>query len=657
MRRSGYWRAVADDVGSLRYQPALDGVRAAAVVAVLIFHSAPGVLRGGFLGVDAFFVLSGFLITTLLLAERERRGTIRLAAFWGRRARRLLPALILVVAAVAVAAPVMVPPEEFANLRGDAVAALGYVANWHMIYRGGDYFAQTATASPLQHTWSLGIEEQFYLVWPVVVMLAALTRRPRLAIVTVAGSWAGASAIAAALLYRADSIDRVYYGTDTRAAALLIGCAVAAALPALGRLLAPGLVAVPVVAVLAWAWTHADGDAAWLYRGGLPGLAVAVAVLLGHLVAAPASVPARVLAIAPLAALGRISYGVYLWHWPLYGLLTGGRTGLTGPPLLALRVAVTLVVAVASYRLVERPLRRLNRSSLRVAVPAGAFAVACAVALTLAVPAAVVARGRFTGSPVAWHAALVEPPPTGGGQSGGASREARPSPRAGRSPGEPRVMIIGDSVAWSLAEYLPPHPGIGITNRGIQGCGIARLPDIRYVGEPHTNYPGCDRWDGRWRGSVDSDDPDWVVVLLARWELMDRRLNGRYQHVGDPEFDEYLRGELRLALSIAEGRGARVAVLTAPYNRRAERPDGGLYPEDTPERTNAWNALVGGVVAADPTRPVVLDLQRVVCPDGRFTWSVDGVRVRSDGLHFTPAGVRQVVAPWLLGELRRLAAA
>jgi len=154
----------------MRYQPALDGVRAAAVCAVLVFHGARAWLPGGFLGVDVFFVLSGYLITTLLLRERAETGRIRLGAFWGRRARRLLPALVALVAVVALAAPLVVAATELPALRLDAAAALAYVANWRMIFRGGGYFAQTGAPSLLQHTWSLGIEEQFYLLWPLALI-------------------------------------------------------------------------------------------------------------------------------------------------------------------------------------------------------------------------------------------------------------------------------------------------------------------------------------------------------------------------------------------------------------------------------------------------------------------------------------------------------
>jgi hypothetical protein len=211
--------------------------------------------------------------------------------------------------------------------------------------------------------------------------------------------------------------------------------------------------------------------------------------------------------------------------------------------------------------------------------------------------------------------------------------------------------MLGDSVAWTLGEYMPLDPRIWFINGAVQGCGIARLPDIRYLGTPHTNYPGCTEWDQRWRATVQRFDPDVVVVLLDRWELMDRRLSGRYQHVGDPEFDQYLTGELNLAWSISAQQGARVVVLTAPYTHRAERPDGSLWDEDTPQRTQAWNRLITTAAAAHASHPTVLDLLAVVCPDGHYSATVGGLRVRSDGLHFTPQGVRQVIAPWLLPQL------
>jgi peptidoglycan/LPS O-acetylase OafA/YrhL len=646
-----------------RYQPALDGVRALAVTAVLLFHGGVPFLPGGFLGVDAFFVLSGFLITSLLLAEHQRHGRIRLAAFWGRRARRLLPALLLLLICVVFAGRYLLPPVEVELLRGDALAALGYVANWRMIYRGSDYFAQTAAPSPLQHTWSLGIEEQFYLLWPLIVVgLLALTakaavRRGVLLAVTLAGT--AASVAAMTIWYRPEDVNRAYFGTDSRAQALLIGCALAVLLARptarQGRRWHPvlGVLALAGAAGTGWLWTHAGGTAGWLYHGGLTMGALAVAALIAHAVRSPRSPTARLLGLAPLVWLGRISYGVYLWHWPLFQFVGSERTGLTGPMLLAVRMALTLVIAIASYHLLERPIRegRWLRRMPRL-VPVGAALAAVGVTVTAVgvatMPTASLAAGTAPAPVVVLPPASARPATPG----------AIPPPmrRPGRRPGtQPRVTILGDSVAWTLGTYLPPHPGIQVTVRAVEGCGIAVLPNILELGTPHTNYPYCQYWPSIWRKGVTADDPDVAVILLDRWELMDRKLNGVYQHVGQAPYDAYLTGQLDQAVAIASARGARVVLLTAPYTHRAETPSGGLYSEDQPARVDAWNALLRAEAAKRPKTVTLLNLNKLVCPGGTFTWSVNGLRVRSDGLHFTPAGVQRLIAPWLLPKLADIA--
>jgi hypothetical protein len=216
------------------------------------------------------------------------------------------------------------------------------------------------------------------------------------------------------------------------------------------------------------------------------------------------------------------------------------------------------------------------------------------------------------------------------------------------------VTFLGDSVSWVIGAYLPAHPGMWTSNRAIQGCGIATLPDILELGTGHTNYPGCAAWQKRWQKGVDRDNPDVAVIELNRWELMDRKYHGRYQHVGDPDYDRYLTAQLDKAVGIAGSRGAAVVLLTAAYTHRAERPDGSLYPEDQPDRVDAWNRLLRAHAAAHPDE-TVLDLNPVVCPQGTFTWKVDHVRIRSDGLHYTPAGVQRIIAPWLLPKLAAIA--
>jgi len=665
------------DHRTLTYWPALDGVRALAVTAVLLFHGGVSWLPGGFLGVDAFFVLSGFLITSLLLAERERSGRIRLGNFWLRRARRLLPALLLMLVFTVAVFRDLLPRFEVGLLRGDALAALGYVANWRMIYRGDDYFAQTAAPSVLQHTWSLGIEEQFYVLWPllVVVLVALAGRRARPVLVALCLAAAAVSAVAAGLLFDRLDVNRAYFGTDTRAQALLIGAALAAALPLVRRrtepsshvparpgpvtpmLLAVGLSVLALASAVGvgWLWSHAHGTDGWLYQGGFAAGGVAVAAVLANVVLRPRGVLGRLLAVPPLVWLGRISYGVYLWHWPLFALINAERTGLSGAGLLWTRIAATVAVSTVSYVFLEQPVRTgrwpLSRSA--PARPRNATIVFGTTAAVGATAVFIVVAGILP--PVVTVTPIVALPTAPAVDAAGSQRPT-PMQRAGRKPGaEPRITFFGDSVSWSLGFYMPEFKGIKLTTQALPGCGIARLPDIIYIGDPHTNYPECPTWEVNWQYGVDVDDPDIAVVLLDRWELMDRKLGDKFRAVGDPLFDAYLTVELEYALSIVGSRGAHIVLLTAPYTHRWERPDGGLYDEDKPERVDAWNRLVRKVAAQHPQDISVIDLNRRVCPDGKFTWTIGRLQIRSDGLHFTPEGVQDYIAPWLVPQLATLA--
>jgi hypothetical protein len=319
-------------------------------------------------------------------------------------------------------------------------------------------------------------------------------------------------------------------------------------------------------------------------------------------------------------------------------------------------VAATLAVAVVSYVLVEQPIRTgrwplpWTRPRVRLGSLGAGFGTAAVVAATVTVT--LVATMPPTHVPVQPVIAI----PTGVPASAAPGAPPTPMQREGRRPGsEPRITFFGDSVSWTLGTYMPTFPGLTLTTQALPGCGIARLPDIVYIGEPHTNYPDCPTWEVNWRWGVDHDDPDISVVLLDRWELMDRRLGDVYMHVGDPVFDEYLTVELEFALSIVGSHGAHIVLLTAPYTHRWERPDGGLYPEDTPERVDAWNRLLRNVAAKHSGSITVIDLNKRVCPDGKFTWDIDNLQIRSDGLHFTPEGVQEWIAPWLVPQLVDLA--
>ena len=644
------------------YRPALDGVRAFAVTAVVLFHCGVDGLSGGFLGVDTFFVLSGFLITTLLLNEHARTGRIALGAFWARRARRLLPALLAMLAATVIAGHFLLDSDDLKLLRIDAFAALGYVANWRMIWRGTGYVAATATPSPLQHTWSLGIEEQFYIVWPLLLVLLlawVAARRTRTVLLVVCATGTAASAALAAYLYQPDSIARSYYGTDTRAQALLIGAGLAAILTpgattaarkhhfVLGALALAGAIGT------VWLWHTATDDAAWMYGGGLTLAAVATAFVLVHATVNTSSATARVLGFGPFAYVGRISYGIYVWHWPIIVFVTADATGLSRYPLLTVRLLLTLATAVVSYYVIEMPIRRgaLRRLRLRRA-PAAVTAAALGAAIVSIMIATTPAVVTTTAAP----AVVTSPAPPRGATARAVNIPMhRPGRKTGRSGNEPRITFFGDSVSWVIGTYLPKHPGLWTSTRAIEGCGIATLPNILELGTPHTNYPGCTNWANRWQAGVNADDPDVAVIELNRWELMDRKLNGVYQHVGEPGYDSYLLAQLDHAVTITGSRGAAVVLLTAAYTHRAEKPDGSLYPEDDPARVVAWNQLLYQEAAKHPNNVVVLNLTPVVCPAGKFTWDIGNLRIRSDGLHYTPAGVQRVIAPWLLPKLAAIA--
>jgi peptidoglycan/LPS O-acetylase OafA/YrhL len=489
--------------------PALNGLRAVAVALVLAHHGGIPGMGGGFLGVDIFFVLSGFLITSLLLDELGRTGRIDLKGFWIRRARRLLPALLLMVLAVAVGRQLF-PAEAVAGLRDDAVAAFFWAANWMFVAQKTDYFTQGAPPSPLQHAWSLGVEEQYYIGWPllliaVAVLLAARARRRgrlaslggvRLAIFLLATVGGLASSGAAIMLASDASRDRVYFGTDTRAQALLTGAAASALLvgdwPALNRgwslirtrwgRWSARLLPIFGAAGLALAVHYATGTAGEFRRGLLSAVAVAAVLVVAPVALDQRGPIAILLSWRPLVWLGVISYGVYLWHWPIFLVLNGQRTGWSGLSLFGLRCVATLAAAISSWWLIERPIRRWRPVLVPLLPLAGAAAATAAVVTMLVVPVGAKPGGGAEGSlpPGISPVAVVSPSPPI------TSRPARAVTQ--RDPHRPfTVSVFGDSIGWTLMHYLPPTPGFDFVDHTvIAWCvgvrtGISGRPSTRRV--------------------------------------------------------------------------------------------------------------------------------------------------------------------------------
>ena len=587
---------------------ALDGLRGIALLGVLFFH-ANGALPGGYLGVDLFFVLSGFLITSLLLAEHRETGRIALSAFWVRRARRLFPALLSLMPAIALYGRYFARADELKVLRAQALATLAYIANWHTIFDHRSYWQLFAAPSPLEHTWSLSIEEQFYLVWPIVVVLL-LRRGTRRSVLALSLTLGAASMAAMAWLFRPENTTRVYLGTDTRMAGILAGAALATLLP-LTSTFRPRTVrwldwlGLASLLGLGVAWARLKGENSFLYHGGFWLTELGALVLITCSVAGGQSRVARLLSLRPFTLLGTISYGAYLWHWPINVFVTPERAHLHGVALYALRFALTFAIAIASYRFLERPIRRHG-------VPFGPpqYIVPAAVALAvLSVVRATYAREQ------------VGAPPMGEGSSSGeASLESV----------RYRVVVFGDSTANSLGWGLRGlrEKGVAIHLLGKDGCSMLR-----------------DTCDGaRWPQHVRELGPNAVLVYLGGAFLHGFNQGGTWHTACREDWDQKFQSVLTHRLRDLGAENARVFAVTAPYP---------LGTWDTAEYRSQVDCINSSIRKAATAVPgvQVLDLASRLCPKGVCQQEGPGAElIRPDGVHFSLAGAH-ALSHWVFEQL------
>ncbi|MCB1249063.1 MAG: acyltransferase family protein [Acidimicrobiales bacterium] len=639
----------------LPHFPALDGLRGVAVAAVVLYHGGftlfgHKVAEGGFLGVDAFFVLSGYLITGLLLAEWREHGRLALGSFWAHRARRLLPALFGCLLLVSVYAVWALPPDALQSLRGEMLASEFYVANWWFIFRDVGYFNQFLV-SPVRHLWSLAIEEQFYLIWPLVVLFVLRRWDRARAVMWTALIMALASMAWMTTLYlNGAGLDRVYYGTDTRLQSLGVGALLAAAaregLVVRGRQSQVLLNVLAVVSsvVLALAWSQTPGTSEWLYTGGFCALAVLVSIVILAVTqdrAAPNPV-AAVLSWRPLCWLGLISYGVYLYHWPIMVWLDPARTGLSGNTLLAVQIAVTLVVATASYYLIEMPIRRgtmlASAARLKVIVPAAFVAMALVILLvtkdarnTLAFEAEKSGKDRPTPS-VASDTPLTD----------------RPA----------KVLLLGDSVTYTIGygfEGNADTADVAVWNQAVLYCELVEGRRRELSGVEEVASETCANWPQDWGDAQEQFGPDVVVLGAGPWEIFDRQVDGTWLTYGTPEYDEVLVAELQQIVDQVTADGTPLVLLTSPWFERA--PGGDTTAEWTPaekDRIAHFNDILRQVAADNADTVTIVDLGRFVCGDDDCTSAHGGEALRSDGVHYDERSAR-VVATWLAPRLRQAA--
>jgi len=631
------------------HRPGLDGLRGLAVAGVLAFHSGFSWAQGGFLGVSAFFTLSGFLITTLLLGEHASTGGVDLRAFWIRRFRRLLPAAllgVLVAAAYVLAFGDQVGLDRF---RGDALAAIAYVANWRFVLSDLSYAELFQGDSPLQHFWSLAIEEQFYLVLPLVAVLAL--RRPggptRLAAIALTGLVAS---VALSLLVGGG--DRAYYGTDTRMAELLIGVLLAIwhHRSDLGRSLSGGVrssTGVVALAAMLGLWVVTDQQSAALHPWGLLVHAVlSAAIIVAVLEPTPVG---RILSLGPLTALGRISYGVYVYHWPVFLWLTPERTGLDSASLAALRIAVTLALAIPSNHFIEQPIRygRLRIGGRRTPVMAAGAVVA--VTILAVVPVSLVEREPTIdfGAAEALQEQLLEQAARSSTTTTAPPPEV-PSeePDVTSPPGPPpRVALFGDSTALlflpGLISWSEATGDLDLTGGYTQsGCGIGRGGTRNWLDQGDEQVPeGCN-FDTAWIEPLALAQPDIAVVQVGLWDLVERQIPGDDQRrrIGDPVYDAFLTEEILVANELLLGTADRTVWVLQPPPVASTRQPGDPIFEAIPR----YNRLLVDVLG-DDARVGFIDMADWLAgtPDG-----TDSLRLRPDGTHFTRETSLELAA-WL----------
>jgi peptidoglycan/LPS O-acetylase OafA/YrhL len=537
----------------LPYRAGLDGLRAVAVAAVLLYHADIAWFQGGFVGVDVFFVLSGYLITSLLLTERAASGTVRLGRFWARRARRLLPAAVLVIA-VSLLIVAAFQPGSLGSARGDALASLLYVNNWHEIVAGHSYFAAFARPSLVQHLWSLSVEEQFYLLWPpLLAVAAARMRRGRVAWLLLGGIVV--STALCALLYRGGDPSRVYYGTDTRAAPLLLGALLAFGWPAArltrdvgrgasGVLDAIGLAGLAGLLVAIVTWRDFDP---WLYPWGLLVVALASAAIVAAAVH-PAARVGRFLGVGPLRWIGQRSYGIYLWHWPVMALTRPGIDVSASRWVLApAQIGLAVALAALSFRFVEQPIRRgealrwLERQAPRArlaAVTAGAVAVAVvagwafsrSVPVTaraqVSSPAARVVDARRVSHPASRPRVLAVGASVMLGARAALERRLGPRTLVDAAVGRQTGDVIERLAAYRAAGRLPPRVVVQLGDNGpVWGADARRLRTalrgVRRVVLVNVRVPRS--WEGEVDGMLVQAARGWPAARLADWRAASGR--------------------------------------------------------------------------------------------------------------------------------------
>lgn len=608
------------------YIPELDGLRGVAVLGVLLFHL--GLIDGGYLGVDLFFVLSGFLITTLLIHEKKMYGSISIRQFWLRRVRRLLPALLFFLIVVGLLVQFYSETSDFLRIRNDMLATLLYVANWRSIFAEHDYWALFSSSSLLSHTWSLAIEEQFYLFWPIVVVCSfSLAKSPikLLKNIAIYGGLFSTFLLLYTYLNNADAMSRVYYGTDTRISAILFGAALALYQPKYKNIdkepigISRFIIWI-AIGYLASSWFLLAGDHPLLYKGGLLLSSLSVVVIILAIIQKRSILLNRILTFSPLRFFGLISYGLYLWHFPIFLLIDEHYLWLTPYWSLSFKILLTFTVAIASYYLLELPIRNRKWTS-RTNVLLLIFALTCLLgeyyfltrnAVTLPL------QTNFTSIKL--------------------EQKMDQNKR--------RILIVGDSVSVNLASSLSELSDItteSLNVFGVTGCGILGNIDIKQNNGQVVSISNCGHIRATWKQKLASFKPD-VVILMYGGPITERLISGIWSHPCESNFDEVYHEQLASAVELLSSNGAIVILPTIAYSTIGSNVSVAFH-----QRMDCINEIFRDVSASND-RTIIIELGKFICPSNLCRTEVNGIVLRQDGLHYSNTGA-VLIYEWLNNQV------
>ena len=654
-----------NDQLKMGYEPSLDGIRAFSVIAVMLYHADIAWLPGGFLGVEVFFVVSGFLITSLLIEERESTQRINLKDFWIRRARRLLPAFFVMLCATAVCVA-FYATDSAPDFRRDMLPSLGYFSNWWQIFAVDTPYFAASSLPVLRHLWSLAVEEQWYLIWPLLftVVFGAKWMRPKISgVLLIACS--GAIMITTALRFVEDNETRtnfLYLSTFTRSSGLLLGAAVAllwrpwrktSTRFVLVRSLAADSLAIGSIALIGYLMASVHVADARLYQGGLAATTLASAVIVAVVMRPNGLLVKKFFSQHFFAEIGRRSYGLYLWHWPIF-VVASARDSVDR---LAYALAATIIINEFVYQFVEIPTRRgalgnwwRNRQQLS----------AMRRRLPVFVAAVVVTSLGFTGVKVVGIQArdvsidtsnanvIFAVPTTVANASttptlsvGGSSTTSTTIAKLPR-----KLVIVGDSQARSLAVNKPSgiKKTFVITDGSIDGCGVYN----KGVGVGGTNgnfrrnFANCVGFEKSWAKSARKAKADVALVVIGAWEVLDLKFGSSTLAFNTSAADAMFRSQVRVGVNALRATGATVALLEVPCMRPVTSKGGpvpALPQRGDDARTGHLNDLLREIAAPEDDGVFFVSGPKEWCFNPKISTSLS---YRWDGVHAYKPGAKLV---------------